>query len=545
MERSLLLASLTLSIVGFAVGFLSSRPPRSSSGNTSPLPNGLWVFAALVPVLLWLISFREKAPFSAGHGMGNGILLGGIAGWVAAKMLQPHSPPSGSTSGSGVRAMAGTFGLVGVLAIMPQIWQRGLLLDFLMGEALGFAAVVLILAVGSLALNHSGIFAARLTAALGYTATAIGFVVMGELRYPVSLAAKFQLVAWGVPGACLIAGIPIVLLVCALPSGVYARWAARLPFYRAIGSGFERMTVPGGDPQNAAGNALRLILAAILILVLGKFVAVKVVSNAFVFSAVRIGIVAGLLIVAILSFWKEENAARWMAPLVLVAAGILVFPALAGVGLAWMLLAAWTVPAIVIGCAEPSTNPNSESLSLHAFSLMQTFLFGTLFVLYRVCTARFNDDLSGLPLMDQNVLFATLAGVCLPSLLSSLALPARAKNYSVFALVVAGVVALCVPAAALLFWGAKSILALLIGLSLAVLVNPAFGSERRAAQSLIAGLFALCITLVLCQSYPNLLTLTDVSRDQAVGLVKWIFALGIALYLVAGLTQSNNEEAAQ
>ena len=258
MDRSLLLASFSLSIVCFAVGLLSSRPPRSSSGNTQNLPQGLWIFAGLVPVLLWLISFREKAPFSSGHGMGNGILLGGIAGLLASRMLLPRSDSSGSQSGLGVRAMAGAFGLTGILATLPQLWQRGLLLDVLMGEALGFAAVALILAVGSLALGHSGIFASRLTAALGYSATALGLVTMGEQRYPVSLAAKFQLVAWGVPGACLLAGIPIVLLLCSLPSGVYARWAARLPFSRALGGGFERM-VPMGDPQNAAGNVLRLI----------------------------------------------------------------------------------------------------------------------------------------------------------------------------------------------------------------------------------------------------------------------------------------------
>ena len=266
------------------------------------------------------------------------------------------------------------------------------------------------------------------------------------------------------------------------------------------------------------------------------------------FSAIRIGIVAGLLIAAILSFWKEDNAARWMAPLVLVAAGILVFPTLTGVGLALMLLAAWTVPAIVLGCAEPSANPSSESLSLHAFALMQTFLFGTLFVLYRVCTTRFDDALRGLPLMDQNVLFAALSGACVPSLLSSLVLPLRAKNYSAFALIAAGIVALFLPAAAILFWGAKSVLALLIGLSLAVLVNPAFGSERRAAQSLIAGMFAVCISLVLCQSYDNLLALTDLTRDQASGLVKWIFGIGIVLYLIAGIAQnarSNEGEASR
>jgi hypothetical protein len=330
-----------------------------------------------------------------------------------------------------------------------------------------------------------------------------------------------------------------------LPSGVYSRWTTRLPFARGLGKGFERL-VPVGDSQQAAGNVLRLILAAVLLLIVGKFLAVKIVSNALVFSTIRIGVVAGLLIAALLAYWKEDNAARWMAPLVLVAGGILVFPYLTGVALAIMLLTAWTIPAIVLGCAEPKSDATHETLSLHAFSLVQTFLFGTLFVLYRVCTTRFDDGLRGLALMDQNVLFAALAGVCVPSLLSALALPSRSTKYSPFAITVAGILALLLPAGAILFWGAKCVLALLIGLSLAVLVNPAFGSERRAAQSLIAGAFAVCIALVLCQSYPNLLALTDLSREQASGLVKWVFGSGIVLYLIAGLvqnTQNNNEEA--
>jgi hypothetical protein len=547
MERSLLLAAFALASLCFIAGLIGGRPPKRSSNSGFSLPPSLWAFAASLPVLIWLLSFREKEPFSAGHGMGNGVLLGGLAGLLAAWLLGFSDDPADAQSGRGVRAFAGVFGLGALLAISPQIWQRGLLFDVLGGLSLGWAGVTVIVACGALGLQRSGagIYAARLMTGLGFAVLALALVILGETGYAVSLAAKYHLVSLGVPGAWIVAGIPLILLVCSLPSGVYARWAGRLPFSASMGRLSERI-VPAGTPQHAAGNVLRILLAALLLLVLGKLVGTKIVSHNAVFGAVRIGMVAGLLCAWIAASWRDGMAARFLAPLVLVAGGVMIFPDLTGAGMAIMLLSAWTIPALLLGSAEPDAATATEPLSGRALALTQAFAFGTLFVLYRVFTSRFEDGLRGLPLMDQNVVFAALCGAFVPSALAWLAVPnVNLKRLSVFCIGAAGVLALLVPAIAILFWGGKCTLALLVGLTLAAVVYASDDAGTASARALIAGLFAICITLVLCQAYPNLLVWTETTTANAVKWTKILVASGIVLYLIAGFVQKKNEEAAE
>lgn len=547
MERSLLLAAFALASLCFGAGLLLGRPPKRRLNPSSSLPSSLWAFAGLLPLLIWLISFRDKEPFGSGHAMGNGVLLGGLAGLLAAWLLGFSDDPADAQSGRGVRAVAGVFGLSALLTIFPQIWQRGVMLDLLGGLSLGWAGVTLVVAAGALSMRTSGasIYAARLVTGLGFVALACGLVVMGELRYPVSLASKYHLVAWGVPGAFLLAGIPLVLLLCSLPSGVYARWAARLPFSSAMGKMSGRM-VPAGTPQHAAGSVLRVVLAAVFLLILGKAVSTKIVSDAHVFSIVRVGVISGLLAAWIGAAWRDGIAARFLMPLVLVAAGVMVFPELTGVGMAMALLTAWTIPAALLGSAEPSASASDEPTGTRAVALAQTFLFATLFVLYRVFTSRFDDGLRGLPLMDQNVVFAALCGVFLPSLVAWLAVPNTQRGrISLFCIGAAGLLAMMFPAATILFWGGKCTLALLLGLTLSATVIHADNDAIQSARSLVSGVFALCVTLILCQAYPNLLLWTETTTTNAAKLTKILVVAGIVIYLVAGFVQKKTEEAAE
>src|SRR5437879_843541 len=89
MERNLLLLSFALGGVVWLCGFLTSATwPRAGSGSSAALPL-FWIVTALIlPIVVFLATLPSSPPFfAAGHGLGVGFLIGGVAGLLAAWLI--------------------------------------------------------------------------------------------------------------------------------------------------------------------------------------------------------------------------------------------------------------------------------------------------------------------------------------------------------------------------------------------------------------------------------------------------------------------------
>jgi hypothetical protein len=514
MERILFFASL---LIGGLVWLLASLRPATSrlvsavgpAEVLSPWKTPLGIVALTLPPLGFLISLPTSAPlFSAGHGLGSGFLIGGIAALLAAVSLFRQR-------GSG--DIAGSFGIACAAAVFPPLFLRASLIDALLGLAIGWLAVTfpLYLAVqseyGSEADSNTS---QALAAGAGFAAALCGVAALGTWRAEMTPA--LARTTWSA----------IALVFGAV--GALVALAVRFALPRDAAS----------DTAKAAGKAL---VPALIFAVLGgvmlKLFSVKIAPEPRLFL---VGL-AGLLVWPAASWLLRDADTRDSArnprsslgvpPLavLLVAAGFVAsYQMLQGFGAGVYVLALWLSAAM-------SPRRLGAEISL--------LLFATALVLYRVFATRFNDDLRGVTLTDQYALFGLIFGALLPGIMASLVGRRSAHGIGgVLTLVLAGTLALIAPAAIILLFGGKCALALLLGLGLGSVQILRNSNGEVPAFSQLPGLFTLAVALALDQFTGKILPLTEMTRLHKVQLLGWLIAGVVAALVLAEMTARSRRD---
>lgn len=515
MERMLLWSSIVGGLLAFLCRFLPSpvrsgeMPEMTAEGRPALLPlNPTLRTLALIAPFLGLIATlpTHGVFFAGGQRLGLGFLLGGVGALVAALPIlrgrRDDAPaPVGLAAGLGVASAVVAMGLLFLRASLP---------DGLLGIGIGWFCSSFALLVALPAGARSNKTGQMIAAGSGMVAALSGAALLGVFHDPLTpVLAKETwsaiLCAFASLGALFVAGSAL------LPVSLPPRTRTLVPWFVVTLAGGLFLHLTAGK----IATEPRLVYAGLGGLLLAPIAA----------ALLRRG---------------ENSSASGMATMptlavLLVASGFMAaHQALQGVGAAGFVLALWLSLAATSRAEEQGMTtrlaPNTLTLGL----------FATVLLLWRTFATRWAGDLRGVNLTDQYALFGVLLGATLPSLLATL--PARWRNGTngagaVLPVLACGILCLAAPGAVILLFGAKSALALLIGLSLGAVYPLTMRTTLgQTAPSLLPALLAVAVALVLDQFTGRALDALGASGEMTrMDRLKWLAGVtAVVTVLVAG-----------
>ena len=556
MERMSYFVALSMGVAGLLCGLILAKR-RSAAAEIS---RSQWAFGLGLPLLFFVATLPSRPPFGSGQGFGRGFLLGGLgamlAGWLVLRAERRDESRSGGMASTLALVSPQSVGLL--VAVAPLVWMRANLLDTLLGVAIGWFCSSLPLLIGNSSEEaESGLDALPLTAGIGFVATLCALFALGEMRAPAALFHSPQRASWNLVGAILAAGVPFSLLLCAVIGKLFQRIAPlRLPNL------LSKAPDSAGATISAASIGGWLLLLPFLWLshVLGG----RVMPQGIVWRLTVAGFVTALLCVILLYARLKRMKANPSDRLQNEALGLLLFAAgsmisyqwLQGYGVGIWLLAVWLIVSMTLARSQEEGTPHLLNAAGQALNLA---LFGVILLLYRVVMSRFSEDIQPANLTDQYALFGLLVGAFSPAFLGGYV--TRGDN-RLLRLLPVGLLTLAIPGVALLLYGAKCALALIIGAALSFAPNPpapfpdSFASHHREGGEVssagsdspfpndakrvareggwgVRSLFALALALALAQWTGRALDYTLLAKAQKIHLLEAIGAASLLLILLA------------
>ena len=511
MERVLLGASLAVGLIVYLCRFLPGAGSGGARRSAPPLDTRLLLAAVLLPALGFAVTLPSAGPlFAPGQRLGLGLLVGGIGALLS---TLPLSARRGTAAAAAVTVpppallFASTLAMSVATVTCGLVLLRASLMDGLMGIAIGWLCAAFPLYLAIPPERRGGIDGSHLAYGAGVTAALAAGAALGAYRDP--LTPHLERLTWS---GCLLG---------------FAAFGALV----TVG-----MTVAGGGGR--AVGAGRVVPFSALLIAGGLgllLIATKIVGD----TRLAVVGVGGLLLwpvaLALLrdGVTRDTAAARSFAvpvlPVVLVTTGFLAaIQTLQGYG------AALAVTALFV--ALPATFALAPGLTMEAAedgeaplgpSAVALLTFSALLLLWRLFVTRWAGDLRGVTLTDQYALFGFVLGAAFPALLASF--PARWSGRAAVPLaaaVLSGVLVLAAPGSVLVLFGAKSLVALMIGLALGVVL----ARGRDAGPSALAGLLALGVALALDQFTGRVLPESDPTRADR---IRWL--VGMMAVVAAGV----------
>ena len=553
MEHNLLWSTFIIGCAGWlgTVLLTLTRRPRGERAIGIPF----LLMAVLLPLAVYLVTLPTRPPFGDGQGWGRGFVIGSIGSLLAALVLMQARAAMVDAQKRPLRAaavVAAPLFLALVAVATPLLFMRATIIDTLVGVAMGWFCVSLIFYLGlaGVSIAHH----LSIAAGIGFTVTLCAVAALAIYREPITPGIAKG--AWSTLGIMFACGVPLSLLLSALIVQILVRPASGNPINRLF-AGVGRRFFPDTEGDALAGRGYGIVLCAVLLLALGNVLSLKLIEEPRLFSVILLGVLAGLV-----AWWLARDAKPGesvtagslspLAALVMLSAFMVSYQLLQGFGAGLMLLAAWISLALALPAALQDEGDNVESVTAGQFSstalaLSRLLLFAVVLLLYRVFTMRFRDDLQGVALTDHYALFGFLAGAMTPGLLTGLLWSpmlavAEEKNLAgarLGRLALTAVLALAVPAAILVLWGAKCALALLAGLALATVSGhlPAVSTQRVAMMLpravMTTSLFAVAIALALTQWTQHILPVAEMTRADRIRILAGVVGGLLVLLLIA------------
>lgn len=562
MERSLYFSALALGVVAWMCSLLltPSRAKKFAHRLADWLPAPYLLTAGIVPLLAFLASFQTRPPFAVGQGLGLGLLLGGT-GAIGTLLTLARSWHEDAEEGTGEarRAISAVtpFAIGLVTVAIPLIWLRNVLVDALFGVAVGWLASTLLLMAGiNAAKGAIRVAGLTLAAGTGFVSTLCAIGVVGELGGNVRVGSSLIGVPWSAPLLLLAAFMVFTLLLCALPPALLRQLPGANLLLRASSS------LSHETARQSAPHILRWLVGSLLFMALGTQFGHRIWAHPNLFRLIGMGLAASGL-----AWWMLAGQARsaahgdesgsWqrmaLPTLVMMAAGMVAFQMLSGVGVAIMLLGAWlTMGIALIGAQGSNTELVTPELSAASAlavpsELLRLLLFGTLLLLYRLFQVRYHDDLQNVLLPDHYALLGFIVGAATPAALAQYQGSGKDSiSNTLLRVLIAGVLLLFVPALLLMLFGTKCLLCLFFGLALAAVIGDGSGREQKREDTdldgfqpvpgeWLIGLFALGIGLAVAQWTAHVLPVTLMARADKTRLLTNLTGIVAALLFISSL----------
>lgn len=542
MENTMMWVALGIGFTGWLFTFLlaaaPTRPGRgAATSQESPgIETSFWWLALLLPLVVWLLTLPTNPPFSSGQGWGRGFLMGGLASAATALALFKAQLRPGNAYLLRSSATSPLFAAITV-ACIPLMWMRPAVIEALVGEALGWVVVSLVLFLGekvTQANEKSSGFNTQLLNSAAFATALYGVAALGVYRdFVVASVARGTYPAV----AMLLAGAMALTLLFGALIGDVVRTLRPATTARQLAS---------------LSTAATVFLSLAFLLGVTALISMKFLDDLNLTYVVGLGIALGYVL-----WWlvrdgvataSDETASPVPVAAMLVAlcAFMLAYQIMQGFGVGLMLVVAWPVSLLALPASFAPEDEAARSLILQRqptaqlLSLLLSFL--AVLLLSRLFEMRFRADLRGASLGDQFALFGFLCGAALPAFLASSwfaangapashswlhLLPVRAALPRVFLL---GVLTLFLPGAAVALWAAKVLPAFFAGLALATVFSTA--SSKATSQQSAGALFSLSIALALTQWTHRFAPLAEASRAQRLHFLLWGVGGLIVLILI-------------
>lgn len=492
MDRAYILELTTLAVSVVIAGVPFFRRVDRRPGF---LPVRWLAAAAALGLVAFLGSLPTLPPFSPGHGLGLGILVGSVCGIWAAAIHLATAPRYRST------ALAAAL----IATIIPVLWMRDGLADSLCGAAMGLAMAT--------ALALMGADAGRRSLAAGGTFGILVAAVAGTAAF--RGASSLESHAW-----------------CAVVVGI-AGTVTLLRFLLDVAT--------EGDRPSRRGMALGVAEAAILVAALGvtgHLLGLRLLEENRLEYAVLVGIGAGLVVRgAIAARRRSDSPAAWAGPLillVLLTASMASFRRFQGAGLGIAMVAA--IPVAFIAIRRPEAD-DDEPARRSADDAIVVGLFAAGLALWRFFLTRYDSRMPELEMNEHYALFGLLVGASAPGLCAAYAAAVGGSAASgPLRSAVSGFLVLAAPALMMSLWGVRSTHAMLIGIAFSsaipLLTTECVGA-RASLVPLLRGFMGLAMALSVTQWTRHLIDIRSISRAERVGLLSWAVAIGIVLVAAA------------
>ena len=576
MDRFLLWSVLALGWAGWLCGLLLARTRLTEAAKRlSVLPRPCLITAIALPFVVFLATLPARAPlFATGHGLGNGFLLGGLGALLSAlvPLLSARNEAGHTNPLRAAGILAAPHALALGITALPLLFLRDTVLDGLLGVAIGWFSVVVTLYIGLLRSpdreETSSSLPLSLLSGVGFVILLCTVAALGELRGAATLEGVPDSVSLSAIGLTFAAGVPFLVLLTSLPNGIFLQISqSRADTARLTGT-----TRPVRIPL--AAYIWRTLLSVGALAVLGRMLSRHLLEKELpksggilhlvwlalgpsrLFHVIALGLGVGLL-----SWWltatrtrqereAQDPTAGWqngaLALLTLLAGFMAAYQLAKGLGAALMLTGAWISFALALTFGlerdeNGETKPTDAPLQTPT-ELLRLGLFGIVLTLYRLISSRFEVDATGIALTDHYAIFGLLVGAMLPLLLSGFLLRPGSSSpaLNVLRLLCAGAILLGVPTLVIVLWGAKCVLALLIGLALSIAFESVRGAAKMQptenasapASAFLPALFALGSGLALSQWTGHVLQIWQLTRAEKIHvLVYVVIALSLLLLL--------------
>lgn len=538
MERSLLIGASALGVVGWVLSVLLARSERDGSPWRLVSAPMRWTALAL-PIVVFMATLPSKPPFSAGQGLGKGFLIGAVAALLAAFAVVGARRTDRAAINAAV--VAAPLWLALPATAIPLLFMRDILMDVLMSVAIGFLCVTAVIYHGLTEDDDRTDTRLTLLSGAGFVAALTAAAAMGAYKgHEIVESSK-----WAAAAVLAATAVPLSVWIASLPPALLLGPLRKLPGAAAVASIGADVLATDARKRFAAG-ALRFVLGVGIVALLDWLVANRMLNGMHGLYVSAIGLGVGFL-----AWWLSYDGAqsaldgignhrRPLAVLIALGAVMAAYNLLQGFGITLMCLAVWAPFGLALcemrDTRQEETPERLPILANVAQSLWSVAAFTAVLAVYRFVATRYDTSLLGLNLTDQYALFGFMAGASIPAIVAGIASPGMSSTSAarLLRLIAAGLLALALPALILILWKASASLALLAGAALAAAGFDWFRSGREDNQNsrLFVPLMALAVCLALAQWTPQALEVSSLTRDQKIGILKWLLG-GIAAVLVA------------
>ena len=495
--------------------------------------SAIWIGTSL-PIIIFFISLPTRPPFSDGHGLGIGFLLGGAAallGSLPALMMRRSTNALKNAS-----TLVGGMWLTISFAGIGIFWNADSRMDILVCLAIGHCAVSTLLFTQLLHDDESRLAAPSLLLNTLFATTLSGITALGVERGSDALSA----LRWS--GAALLMSftIPLAIAVASATLSSLLRPLSKIPGAGAVKS-VAASTIKSQKSrtfgEQLLTGAIGLGLAALLVRVVSARI-LEPRSWMVLSLGITAAIVVWLLVAEEDRRTTDETSSlpySMLGTLVFLGAGVAAFSLMRGFGQGLLALGAIGVAGLAAAHDLSLTGETRRHIESRLSRFAALLALPVVWVLFRVIQARFGDTLRTIGLSDHFALIGFVLGITLPTLATAISSPRNAFDSTpnrVFRLVCAAIIVIGLPAIAMLLWKGKIVLALISGFAisstgLAIRGNNSIAGLRTNGLNV---LWSIAGILGLCQFSNRWIAASSLTREGKMHLMEGI--IGGALLLL-------------
>ncbi len=514
---------LTICLVS-AFGWVASGLIQLTSSR-SPVPKGEWshVIAALVLMaLVYIGTLPHKPPFSSGHALGIGFLLGGVAS-VLGYLVLMRDPMNPSDNMSGMASYAAPLFSFGVMASLGVMLKRDVMTDLLPCLCIGWISCTFIQFAPIIGKPKPGDKTSsvsdqwRESVLLG-AAIATAFVIITCIG--ILLASNRN----DDPAVRIRMELAILLFAISVPSVLMVVTGIQSILTRII-----RAKDGGGTFRLL--HFLIVLIELMIIVWVGKTIEHRLLSDEPIIRLILVGMGIGICV------WKlsEETGKRTnpgivtlLTALLLIGGYIVGFYEMNGYGIAVVWLG--MLSPFIIAFHPHRSNMEQSPFILSSQAIVGGLFFAVLLLVFRITNVEYVGDTYHAILSDHFAIVGLAAGFFTPRILSysvHIMLQENGLANNLIRLIFLGILTLMPPALLIFLWSAKCMIAFLIGLAFSSILS---GEEDRATPSpttqleirFLQTMLASAMGMAILEWAGYALNAATLSKSDKVHIIIWV-----------------------